>query len=150
MKTILDTIKNKIDQIPGLKYVDDDWGQLDFYSPNFPVKWPCVLVDLGQIGFSDIGRDLTQTPINRQQGDALIVIRFANLRLSNSSTKSPRTQRDKRLEVFDLIQDIHENLQGFEPDERCGPLIRESMRRVTRDDGVQEYEIIYSAGLSDV
>ena len=44
MKNSLESIQQLLQAIEGLKYVDEDWGQLDYYSPNFPVQWPCVLI----------------------------------------------------------------------------------------------------------
>jgi len=147
-----DAIKNIEDRLAnsGSNYVDEDWGQLDFYSPNFPVKWPCTLIDLASANFSNIGRDKTKTPINRQQGDGLISITVANLRLSNTSRMAPQSQKDNAWSIWELIEKTHELLQGFRPFENSGALIRTGIRRVKRDDGVQEYTMLYSVGMNDV
>lgn len=41
MNVLLTDVQDRlISQVTDLKYVDEDWGQLDDYSPHFPVKWP--------------------------------------------------------------------------------------------------------------
>jgi hypothetical protein len=147
MNTIIDNIKNELDSIKALKYVDENWGQLDYYSPNFPVKWPCALVDVSEAQFSNLGMDKSATPVHRQMADYRVEIRVANLKLTNTSVKAPATQKAQAHSVWVLIEDIHKKLQGFTPGENSSKLIRAGLSRVNRDDGVQEYSIIYSSSL---
>ena len=35
MKNSLESIQELLQAIEGLKYVDEDWGQLDYYSPFY-------------------------------------------------------------------------------------------------------------------
>ena len=63
MNTLIQNIQTRLDTISEIKYVDADWGQLDYYSPNFPVKFPCVLIDVSSANYSDIGTDKQATPI---------------------------------------------------------------------------------------
>lgn len=150
MKSVIESIQTKLAAVAALKYIDEDWGQLDYYSPNFPVKWPCVLIDLPNDDFSDIGMDKTAVPQNRQMAEGLVSITVANMKLTNTSGRAPQLQKDQAWSIWDLIEDIHEQLQGFRPDAKCGKLIRRARRRVKRDDGVQEYTIIYSYSMNNV
>lgn len=143
-------IQNQLGAVAGFKYVDEDWGQLDDYSPNPPVKWPCGLVDIQGIDYSNIGSDKNATPKERQQGTGTIVFKFADLKMTNSSGKSPLNQKMKAWELTGLIEEAHKKLQGFRPSENCGVLIRTSMRRVKRDDGIQQYLVYYSLGFNNV
>ena len=43
---LLDSIKTKISEISEIKYIDENWGQLDYYSAHPPVQWPCCLIDI--------------------------------------------------------------------------------------------------------
>lgn len=133
-----------------IKYADENWGQLDYYSPNFPVKFPCTLVDTSDVQYSNIGLDKTLVPVQRQQGDVTFSITVANMKLTNSSFKAPQNQKDAAFKIQVLLDQVHSVLHGWRPSERCGALIRKSLRRIKRDDGVQEYELLYSCGINNV
>ena len=150
MKALIKNIQSRLETVSDLKYIDEDWGQLDYYSPNFPVQWPCVLIDITNMEYSNIGRDKKVTPIQRQQSDVVFSFTVANLKLSNTSAKAPLTQKDNAWSIWDLIEEIHKKIQGFNPEVYAGKLIRTGCVRVKRDDGVQEYTITYSCGLNDV
>lgn len=150
MEDTLNSIIAKIEASNIVKYVDEDWGQLDYFSPNFPVKWPCVLIDISNANFDDIGKDRTASPINRQTADTMVSLTFANLKLTNSSGRAPQLQRDQAFSIWKLQQDIHELLHGWNPTQKTSKLIRTGMQRVKRDDGVQEYTVMYSLGMTNI
>ena len=150
MKNSLESIQQLLQAIEGLKYVDEDWGQLDYYSPNFPVQWPCVLIDISSVGYSDIGNDRRATPMQRQMGNAVFSFTIADLKLTNTSGKAPQMQKNNAWSIWDLIEKIHAHLQGFNPSANAGKMIRTSLNRVKRDDGVQEYTVIYICGLHNI
>lgn len=148
MKAIIDNIKAELaDKVSALNYVDENWGQLDAYNPNFPVKWPCALIDISEASFSNLGMDKSATPVHRQMADFSVEIRLANLKLTNSSTRAPKKQRDEAASIWDIVEDVHKHLQGFAPGPNASKLIRGGMSRVQRDDGVQEYVIVYTSSL---
>lgn len=149
MDAIIKNIQDKLAEISFL-HIDEDWGQLDYYSPNPPVKFPCVLLDVASANYSNIGKDNTKTPINRQHGACSLTVKVANLKLTNSSVKAPILQKDAAFSVNGLIQQIHELLHGFNPEANSTGLIRVSRQRVIRDDGIQEYNITYTFELNDV
>lgn len=144
MKEIIEAIQSKLSAEAEFNYVDENWGQLDYYSPNFPVKWPCVLIDIVGARFEDIGRDNSKVPVNRQLGDLVVELRIANLRMTNTSAKAPSLQKAYARSIFELLAKAHENLHGWAPVETTSKLIRQSVNRVKRDDGVQEYSVRYT------
>lgn len=148
MKEAIQSIQNKLAESSS-NYIDEDWGQLDYYSPNFPVKWPCTLIDITNSNFQNKGMDKTTTPMHRQTSVNLVGIKIANLKLTKTSKMAPQTQKDAAWSIWDLIEEVHGLLQGFRPLENSGGLIRTGIRRVQRDDGVQEYIVLYSWGLND-
>lgn len=150
MKNVIESIQTAIEEIALFKYVDEDWGQLDYYSPNFPVQWPCALIDVTGAQYSNLGKDRQQTPINRQQAQATATITVANMKLSNTSGRAPQLQKDNAWSIHNLIEDMHKELQGLHTADNAQALIRTSLNRVRRDDGIQEYRITYSFGMSDV
>lgn len=143
MKEVIVATQAKLITLSAAKYVDENWGQLDYYSPNPPVQWPCILIDVSGIQFSNIGRDRSATPENRQQGEYNLELRIANLKLTNTSGRAPATQQAQARSIWDLVEEVHEMIQGFEPGAKFGKLIRTGMTRVAREDGVQEYAVYY-------
>jgi hypothetical protein len=150
MKQFLESTQAKINEVSGINYIDEDWGQLDEYSQNTPVKWPCCLIDMSSVDFSDIGTDKKAIPQNRQEGTGSITVTFANLKLTNTSFKAPQEQKDNARSILDLIEEAHGKIHGFAPVLGSGKLMRKSFKRVKRDDGIQQYQVIYTIGMHNV
>ena len=150
MKVVLQNIQNILATIPELKYIDEDWGQLDDYSPNPPTQFPLVLIDIGSLQYSDISRDRSAVPVNRQMATGTIVLNIANLKLTNTSYKAPQMQKDQAWSIWDIVETIHQKLHGIAFGGSAGAMMRTNMRKVKRDDGIQEYEVTYTIGLSNV
>ncbi|MBF2708764.1 hypothetical protein [Flavobacterium soyangense] len=150
MKVVLKSIQDKLATIPALKYVDEDWGQLDDYSPHPPTQFPLALIDIGSLQYSDIGRDRTATPQNRQMATGTIVISIANLKLTNTSARAPQTQKNQAWAIWDIVESVHAELHGIVVGGSAGAMMRTAMRKVKRDDGIQEYEVTYTIGVSNV
>lgn len=149
MTDILQSVNEKLNEVTELKYIDENWGQLDLYGPQIPVQWPCALVDFNTGQFTNIGRDFRKTPQNRQQGNLTIEVTVANLKLTNSSNQAPTFQKGHAFAIWNIINRVHEVLHGWSPNESAGGLIRTGFSKVRRDDGVQEFRVIYSIGLHD-
>jgi hypothetical protein len=150
MSEILENVKTNLASIPGINYVDEDWGQLDLYSPAPPVKFPCILIDIINNTFSNIGIDKQAEAQNRQMSAFTLQVRIAELRLTNTSARAPLNQRNQARHIFDLMEDIHVKLQGHSATSKCSKFLRTSSNRVQRDDGVREYVMLYSANEHNV
>ena len=138
MKKLISDILTRLSGITQLKYIDQDWGQLDYYSPNQPVKWPCAIVEILQVPWVNQGTHL-------QDGLANVSVRVADMRLSNTNVKAPSNQTSAAGSIFDLMDSVHKKLHGWTADSANGPMTRILTRRVNRDDGIREFEMIYSA-----
>ena len=150
MKTLLEKIQQKVSEIAELKHIDENWGQLDYYSPNMPVQYPCALIDVQQVQFTNLGKDITKKPLQRQIGTVQIKITVANMRLSNSSMQAPRRQKEEVWAIWGIIEKIHQQLHGVSLLPNISPLIRISQNRTLRDDGLQEYEVYYSCEVQNI
>ena len=96
-------------KVSALKYVDEDWGQLDYFSQHPPVQYPCCLFDIGDVTWTNQGK-------KQQSGTANIVITVANLKLSNTSAKAPIGQKNNAWGIHStIIQAIHQSLHGYMP-----------------------------------
>ena len=150
MKTLLEKIQQKVSEIAELKHIDENWGQLDYYSPNMPVQYPCALIDVQQVQFTNLGKDITKKPLQRQIGTVQIKITVANMRLTNSSMQTPRRQKEEVWAIWGIIEKIHQQLHGVSLLPNVSPLIRTSQNRTLRDDGLQEYEVYYSCEMQNI
>lgn len=137
MKDILLNIQNKLGEIPALGTVDEDWGQLDLYRDDFPVKWPCCLFDVGSGTFDNVAKGI-------QNGLFTLELTVAKVKLSNTGLRAPKTQKDNAWDIYSILQEIHRHLQGFRPQDNCSGLVRTATKRIRRDDGIQEYRITYT------
>ena len=135
MKNIFLAIQDRLSEIPALKYIDKDWGQLRFENP--PVKFPCALIDMANADFKQMGRGF-------QQADPFdIVITVADIRLMRSSAQAPR--RENSYAVIDLLGDIHQALQLFSDGQHFSPMMRTNLQRVDMLDkeGAEVYAMTY-------
>lgn len=147
---VITNIQNIITKnIPEFKYVDEDWGQLDYYSPNFPVKFPCVLIDVTEAQFENLAIDTNLVPKNRQTANLRVSLTIADQRLTNTSSRASQFQKTSARSIHNSIEKIHQFLHGQKGHD-TGVLIRESMNRVKRDDGVQEYNVVYRLAITNI
>ncbi len=143
MKQLLIDIITRIKaDIPAIKYVDEDWGQLDNYSPNPPVQFPAAIIDCINATYTNEGKLV-------QLGDVQIRIRIADQKLTNSSGRAPATQRTNAFAIYDLLADIHSKLHGWPTNKPYTRLIRQSLKRTVRNDGMRVHELVYTCRIVD-
>jgi hypothetical protein len=151
MKTILQDIQNRLSaEIPTLKYIDEDWGQLDYFMPAPPVKFPCALININNVVYSNQGALI-------QQGLATITITVCDVKLTNTSTQAPIMQKQNAWKVYDTINSVVKALHGWSgsdaaSDERTmhyGRLSRTQMNRRKNDDGINLFDIIFTTNIND-
>lgn len=145
MKQIIDQSKERLSACSLLKYIDEDYGQLDYNVPS--VKFPCVLVSISSGSFDDIGIERGATPQNRQMGELNVEFRIANLKLSPGNVKATSSQKENNLRIFDIIEEVHGLLHGWTPGGNQTKFMRKMIRNEKRDDGVQEYVVTYTTAL---
>lgn len=150
MKEILQTLQNRLAEIAQIRYIDENWGQLAYYENNMPVQFPCCLIDVSNVQYSNAGRDVRQTPQQRQIGRVEIKFTLASLKLTNTSLRAPQNQKNDAWTVWELLEELHKKLHYFSPQTSVSPLIRLSTQKIMRDDGVQEFEVTYVCEIQNV
>lgn len=139
IKDALIAVQNALVSLPGIKYVAEDWGQLDFYDKRPPVQFPCALLDAE-------GADYVDRSCRSQQAEATINVRLADFHPVNTSAMAPDAERP--FEIFDLLTAIHKALQGLSGATFTG-LSRTKLRRVGRDDAIREWVLTFRFGFVD-
>jgi hypothetical protein len=151
IKEILEAIQNRVGEAETKFFVDEDWAQLDIDAINPPVKFPCVLIDVSDIDFSNIGQDRTQTPRQRQNG--LLSIRFtvATKKLSNTSRNAPQSQKDNAWKIYEYLEEIHALLHGWCPvPQKSGKLERQNFSGISNSHGMQQKTVQYDLSVINV
>lgn len=143
MENLIPDIQKKLTKdVCELNYVDQDWGQMDFF-PNPPVKYPCALIDIQSVEYSNNGDFI-------QHGVATIAVRVFDMKLSNSSNGAPQNQKNNAKKIWKLIADIHKSIHGQNfLQEGFGLPIRQQMRRTKRNDGCYQTELYYTIQFTD-
>lgn len=126
-------------EVPELKYIDEDWGQLDDYSDNPPVKFPCAVIEVQQAAWRNQSNKV-------QDGSVNISIRVADQRLSNTNLRAPAPQKLNAAAIWLIQEKIYKALHTWRPVDYpdFSSLTRVSSRKLKRDDGVREFEMIFT------
>ncbi|MFC4262458.1 hypothetical protein ACFOWM_06200 [Ferruginibacter yonginensis] len=135
--------QNYIMQKVPVLHVDEDWGQLDYYTNQFPVKFPCCLIDIPAVVWASKQN-------KAQQGDAELVLTVAAQKLTNTSGKAPLPQKQQAYAIHGYIKSLHDALHHYNLTSRCGRLVRSRWQRIKRDDGIQEFKVVYKFVVNDI
>jgi hypothetical protein len=142
MKTLIPSIQQKLSaEVSALKYIDQDWGQMDLFQQP-AVKFPCALLDVQSVNYSNLQR-------NVQQGEAVLIVRVFDMRLSPSSIGAPPNMKENAGKIWQLIEDINCALHHQFISENFGKPVRTQMRRTKRRDGCYQTEIYYKVPFVD-
>lgn len=120
-----------------IRYVAEDWGQLDCGTDSLSVQFPCVLLDIEEAGFSDLARRV-------QRVDALLTVRIAAA--SDLPAAAPKSEQPFAL--LGLTQRLYTLLQGFSGTTFSG-LTRIKLRRERRKDSIKVYVLQFRFEATD-
>lgn len=133
MKESLLLIQHKLAEIPEFKYIDKNWGQLQFEQP--PVKFPMALIDFDEGKYQQVSGAW-------QDGVAIITVVLAIDRSRPTSYQSPGN--DDSYYMFDLIKKVHEKLNTLQAGIFEG-LYRVGVRRTYSNRSFEEYTLYYQS-----
>lgn len=139
IEAIEDCLKAKV---PELQYIDEDWGQMDFYEDS-PVKFPCALIEVQNADYSDDGE-------LRQRGLVMVSVKLYFMGEVNSSNLTPEMQKNERRKNWDICKKVNQMLHGqdFLP-AGFGTLGRKQMSSLTRNNGIYNRNINYAVAFID-
>ena len=72
---LFQSLIEKLKTIDGLRYIDQDIGQLEHYEMRPAVSWPCCLIDIAEFNYSDQQNFLTQLAEGIEAADAQVEMR---------------------------------------------------------------------------
>lgn len=138
MKEILLQLIDLIGNVPGVNYVSEDYGQIDFIPAEhgtYPVKFPYALISVTNIEYSTQGR-YTDTAV------ATIAIRVANDPMSIASGKAPDRHKQQAFAILDVIEAIDSAVHGYKG-ETFKQLQRQGVQKSIREDTLREYTMYF-------
>ena len=140
---ILTLIQNRLAETQRtIRYMDENWGQLDYYNDNPPVQWPCVLLELQSASWRNQAKRV-------QDGELRITLTVADIKTANTSYRAPAMQKQTSAAIWILLSNIHKALHGWCPGAEFGTMARLSTQRVRREDGIRQFDVTYSCLCTD-
>ena len=122
--------------VPGLRWVDAEMGQLSSGNDRPPVAFPCALVDMSYIGCETFSG-------GRQKISVEIKVRVAFDWTPPTSTGVPVPLREKAFAYLDMLESVHGALQWWNGDGRFNPMRRTRCVPENRSDRRKSYVITY-------
>jgi hypothetical protein len=128
---LLDIQAHLKNSVPEIMYLDKDWGQLSYENPA--VNWPCVLLDIENVDYS-------QQAHGGFVADTQITVTVADARYASSSANAP--DKEDAYRVMDLMDKIHRELQLFSAGD-YSPLFRSRLQKAYVDSFREVYKMTY-------
>lgn len=141
-------VKQLQTEVPELRWIDLDGGQLEAPDENYPVQFPAAFIDFRSIQYQQLSR-------NMQQGIASISVRIAFDIYEDFHGDSPNIE--EAANRLRLLHNIYVALHGFsgliledESDNHFSKLQRQSMQAERRQDAIKVYDMIFQCAVRDV
>ena len=141
MKTFLNAVMQRLkEQVSELRYISEDWGQLDYYETMPPVKFPCALVSIDRVNYSVVAKD-------RRKAVVSVVVRIADAPSVTGNVAAPESYRNRAFAIFDLLEEVDKALNGLSGD-TFNQFSLESIYRDNRQDFIREYNMTFETGFT--
>ena len=139
-----DLIRLVGEAFPGMKTVDEDYGQLEMLDDDsrdtYPLTFPAVLIDAPETSWTCVG-GLDQRGTCRVRV-RLIIDCYDDTHWRSGTIEAIRGRERMR-------RDLHVLLQGHRAGEEGQALVRTSSRFYTWNHGIKVYESTYETGVSE-
>lgn len=128
-------------QVPDIRWIDGDTGQLEGYERRPPVSFPCILIDFDGFDYQDLGDGI-------QQAQGSVIIRLGFDAYSATNNRTPSQSKSKALAYYDLEWSLFKALHGWKP-EGYGYMMRVSADTERREDAIRVRQIRFSITFED-
>jgi hypothetical protein len=128
--------------MPAIKWIDLDLGQLDGYKERPALIFPCVLIDFTQAQYRQEGQQVQWTDFN-------IVVRLGFENWNATNADAPAFVQQDGLEYFELEHELVRVLNAFSADGAVQPLTRISAITERREDMYRVREITFTTATED-
>lgn len=129
-------------EVPEIRYIDVDLGQLDYYETRPGVSWPCVMIDFIMGQWSNESGGV-------QWGDFTVNIRLGFAPFSSANSLAPDVVQEKALQYFEVEWKLYKALQGFDADGLIQPMTRVSDGTEKREDPFRVRNMAFATSAED-
>lgn len=128
--------------VPEIKYIGQDFSQLEAYDIRPAVAFPCCLIDF-------IGTNYDQMQNNRQWGNAAFQLKLGLDNFSSDTNFSPDAVKEKALLYYDIEYKIYKAFQGWDADGLIQPITRINDAKEPREDLLRVRIITFNTTFED-
>lgn len=126
---------------PSIKWQDQEFGQLEFYTTRPAVLFPCTLLDYDEWVFSETSKGV-------QQGNGFLTVRLAFEPFTNTSGNVPLPRREVGMQFWELEREVFIALHGWS-DGVFTRLLRRSTETEKRKDNLRVRAMRFETSLID-
>jgi hypothetical protein len=136
-------LQNRITaQVPAVRWVDQDLGQLEHYDIRPAVSFPCVLLDFTETTYDQEGNQV-------QFGTATVQVRIGFPAFSPSNNTTPTSAKEMALQFWEQEMAVYQALQGWNPADLCQPLTRTTAITEKREDAIRVRVLLFTTAFKD-
>jgi hypothetical protein len=139
---LADHLKNTV---PEIRWIDQDFGQLERFKYRPEVAFPCALIDFIQATYSNMA-ELSQI------AEVAVNIRLGFAPFSQSYHAAPMDVKERALEYYTIEQRVFEAVQGWH-NQFSQPFVRQSATTEQRDndeEGLRVRVLTFSTAYEDL
>lgn len=130
------------DQVPEIKYIDQNMGQYLNEEFRKNMLFPCLLVDFPVTNFSELQG-------NNQLGDLTVVVTLFHDIWNHTNNLAPLAIKQSGLKYLEINQKVFMALQGWSPD-FCTEFVRTQKKSQNQNDlGLLVKETTFSSSYED-
>ncbi len=135
-------IAKLITDVPELRYIDQDLGQLENYEMRPAVAWPCGLIDIEEFKYTD------QLNFLAQVAEGIISIRLGMVKYTDSNNLTPANIRENALQYYEIEHKVYKALHGWNPT-GFGKLLRRASGTERREDDIRVRIVKFAISFTD-
>lgn len=136
---ILERLKAKAQSI---RFIAQDIGQLEHYEIRPAVSWPCCLMDIEQMQYSDANDR------NIQLAQGTISLRIGMVKYTDSNNLVPGNVLENALKYYEIETEVVAALHGWKP-EGFGALLRRTTVTERREDDIRVRVMHFAISYTD-
>jgi hypothetical protein len=144
---LLNDLINKIDSLTQggnklIRYTEQDFGQLENYEMRPAVAWPCALIDVEEMQYSD------QQNHHEQLAQCIVTIRIGLVKYTDANSITPTNIREKGLQFYETESEVAKALHGWAPT-GFGKLLRRAAGTEHREDDIRVRVLKFAISYTD-
>lgn len=106
-----------LSEVPAIKWIDQDLGQMEWYQERPAVQWPCVLIEFMDKTMTDESNDV-------QWVNLTIQFRLCLNPFASANSVAPDISKENALQFYEVENQLYQALQKFDAGGIIQPMTR--------------------------